>query len=253
LVLGAFVAPATLQLLVFFFVAVLTLRPVQFVSLDPLTGEAWPQFFKMPVLMLMLITLLNDGTLISIGYDTVRPSPRPDKWNLRVLFTVSAALGGVACASSLLMLWQALDSWNPLSFWQASMGLPGLSYAQITSLVYLKVSISDFLTLFSARSDERWWWQNKPSGVLLGAAALACSLSTVVANVWPASSPDGIPTIGLAIRPPVYLSAYVWLYCIVCWFVQDAAKVGTYALLRKFNIFNINNLSTKDPAKTIQV
>jgi hypothetical protein len=31
-------------------------------------------------------------------------------------------------------------------------------------------------------------------------------------------------------------------------FVQDAAKVGTYALLRKFN-----NLSTKAPAKTMEV
>ncbi len=28
---------------------------------------AWPDFFQLPVLMLMLITLLNDGTLISIG------------------------------------------------------------------------------------------------------------------------------------------------------------------------------------------
>jgi hypothetical protein len=30
---------------------------------------------QLPVLMLMLITLLNDGALISIGYDLVRPSP----------------------------------------------------------------------------------------------------------------------------------------------------------------------------------
>ena len=44
----------------------------------------WPTFFQLPVLMLMLITLLNDGTLISIGYDNVVPNPRPDKWNLRV-------------------------------------------------------------------------------------------------------------------------------------------------------------------------
>jgi hypothetical protein len=29
----------------------------------------WPVFFSLPVLMLMLITLLNDGTLIAIGYD----------------------------------------------------------------------------------------------------------------------------------------------------------------------------------------
>ena len=44
----------------------------------------WPSFFQLPVLMLMLITLLNDGTLISIGYDRVIPNPRPDRWNLRV-------------------------------------------------------------------------------------------------------------------------------------------------------------------------
>lgn len=50
----------------------------------------------MPVLMLMLITLLNDGTLISIGYDNVVPSQIPEKWNLYVLFTVASVLGEAA-------------------------------------------------------------------------------------------------------------------------------------------------------------
>lgn len=50
--------------------------------------KEWPTFFKLPVLMLMLITLLNDGTLISIGYDNVKPSKYPNVWNLPVLFTV---------------------------------------------------------------------------------------------------------------------------------------------------------------------
>ena len=39
----------------------------------------------MPVLMLMLITLLNDGTLIAIGYDNVKPLKTPERWNLRVM------------------------------------------------------------------------------------------------------------------------------------------------------------------------
>lgn len=37
------------------------------------------------------------------------------------------------------------------------------------------------------------------------------------------------------------------LCSIICWFIQDAAKVGTYALLKKFNIFDING--TKAAAK----
>ncbi len=47
---------------------------VQFISG---VEDEFPNFFQLPVLMLMLITLLNDGTLISVGYDNVRHSPRP--------------------------------------------------------------------------------------------------------------------------------------------------------------------------------
>jgi hypothetical protein len=157
----------------------------------------------MPVLMLMLITLLNDGTLISIGYDNVNPSKTPDKcvsssdatisrsqllslgygwiyrwgtfaaretnpltrqptnptnqtnnrWNLKVLFTVASVLAGVACISSLLMLYVALDSTSPTGFWQKC-NLPPITYGQITSMVYLKVSVSDFLTLFRCVNQQ---------------------------------------------------------------------------------------------------
>ena len=59
----------------------------------------------MPVLMLMIITLLNDGTLIAVGYDRVVPSRMPNRWNLKILFIVSSALAAVAGLSSLLFLW----------------------------------------------------------------------------------------------------------------------------------------------------
>ena len=59
--------------------------------------EAWPAFFQMPVLMLMLITLLNDGALISVGYDVVAPSAHPEHWNLGRLFLVSQHGHANAC------------------------------------------------------------------------------------------------------------------------------------------------------------
>jgi H+-transporting ATPase len=59
---------------VFFFIAILALRPRDGMPdhWRDKTGfdkHEWPRFFEMPVLMLMLITLLNDGTLIAIGYE----------------------------------------------------------------------------------------------------------------------------------------------------------------------------------------
>merc|ERR1712178_363417 len=74
---------ATLQLLCFFFIAVFAYRPNEYMPTnwekDPefMDTQEWPPFFHMPVLMLMLITLLNDGTLITIGYDYAVPPTTP--------------------------------------------------------------------------------------------------------------------------------------------------------------------------------
>jgi len=234
---------ATLQLLVFFFIAVLTLKPKDYMPSDwenteGFDSHAWPDFFRMPVLMLMLITLLNDGTLISIGYDNVVPSKYPNEWNLRAIFTISSVLAGVALLSSILILFFCLDSWNDNSLFQR-WGLGGLSYGQVTTVMYLKVSISDFLTLFSARTHDGYFWSSTPSTILLVAAGFALGLSTILACAWPSSDVDGMYVLGLGRREPKALAFYVWAYCIFWWFVQDFAKVIVYRFLNKYNIFGI--------------
>lgn len=72
-------------------------------------------------------------------------SKNPEQWNLRVLFFISIILGGVACLSSLLLLWMLLDSWNASGVFQ-TIGLAGLSYGQITTSIYLKVREEGSLT-----------------------------------------------------------------------------------------------------------
>lgn len=222
----AYRVAASLQLLVFFFIAVLSMRPVEYeptqreqTSTDYPDHKAWPNFFHMPVLMLMLITLLNDGTLIAIGYDRAIASKAPEKWNLRVLFAVGGVLAAVACLSSLILLYFLLDSWNDAGLFQ-QWGLGGLSYGQVTTAIYLKVSVSDFLTLFSARAGESWFWQSPPSPLLLCAAACALTISTVLACAWPSSYPDGIFALGLGWRHPDALAVYIWVYCLVWWIIQ---------------------------------
>jgi H+-transporting ATPase len=236
---------ATIQLLVFFFIAVLSLKPSDFMPNDwqnvaGFDKDAWPDFFKLPVLMLMLITLLNDGTLISIGYDHVTPSKYPNVWNLPVLFTVASVLAFVALVSSIILLYFLLDSWNSGSVFQ-SVGLYGVSYGQVTTAMYLKVSISDFLTLFSARTHDGFFWSSTPSPILLAAACFSLFLSTMLACFWPTGYVDNQYVLGLADRRPRALAFYIWLYCILWWFIQDAAKVILYYFLKKHNVFGIND------------
>jgi H+-transporting ATPase len=207
-----------MQLLWFFFIAIFAFRPSDFEPEDQ-DDHNWPTFFHMPVIMLMCITLLNDGTLIAIGYDNVIPPDTPAVWNLRVLFTVGIVLAGIACLSSLLLLYFSLDSWQPNSLYQ-TIGLGGISYGQITTSIFLKVAVSDFLTLFSCRAGENWFWTSKPAPVLLMAAAFALTSSTILACVWPMSRPDGIPTLGLHKKEPYSLPIFIWAYCLVWWVIQ---------------------------------
>jgi H+-transporting ATPase len=230
---------ATLQLLTFFFIALFAFVPEHYDPGPALTNDdPWPEFFSLPVIMLMLITILNDGTLISIGYDNVNPSHMPEKWNLRSLFTTSIMLGMVACASSLLLLWACLDSWNADGLF-AQWGLPPLSYGKIITTIYLKVSISDFLTLFSARTHSEFFWASYPSPILIVCAGLALSISTILGCVWPDGHTDHIRTEGLALGDYTLMPLWTWIYCIVWWWVQDAVKVAGYAFMLKVNLFDI--------------
>lgn len=207
---------ATLQLLTFFFIAVFAFDPTTYArDYNPPDAEKWPGFFSLPVIFLMIITLINDGTLISIGYDHATPSKSPERWVLPILFVVASALGAIACLSSLLLLYFCLTSWDPHGVF-GGLGIGGLKYGQIVNVIFLKVAVSDILTLFSSRTAHLFFFQRKPHLVLFVCTVLALCLSTTLSLVWPCGTLDEVPVCGLgyhASRQKIAL--WVWLYCIV--------------------------------------
>jgi len=236
--------------------------------------------------MLMLITLLTDGALISVGYDIVKPNPLPEQWNIVRLFILASVMGGVslgACilcmhtqrkahsrptaarvppplsllecfrhkatthatdsprpsqntGSSLLLLAAGLDSNNPNGMY-AGLGLPPIEYGKVITSIFLKVSVSEFLTLFSCRTQEGFFWTVKPGKPLVAAVAISLIISSFLASFWPKGTLDGLPVMGLALGNCPLLPLWIWIYCILWWFVQDLAKVVTLAFLNYFHIF----------------
>ncbi|GBG79770.1 P-type H[+]-ATPase [Chara braunii] len=256
---------ATLQLLCFFFIAVIAFDPHEdfeppfcHVRFDPTEWrscidvpshrqehpdsviDGWPSFFQLPVLMLMLITLLNDGTLITIGYDFVIPSQHPERWNLLVLALLSCILAFVACFSSLILLWAAMDSWRAKSLF-AKVGLPHCEYGQVVTMIYLKVSISDFLTLFSSRTTL-FFFQQKPGRLLFIGATFSLLISTITASFFPKMVFEKVHIEGLSAPSAHYRlwPFWVWLYCLFWWVVQDLLKVVAYLVVVKYNLFGAN-------------
>ncbi|KAG8345238.1 putative Cation transporter ATPase N terminus [Trypanosoma vivax] len=229
---------ATLQLVCFFFIACFSLTPRDY-------GEPEGNFdvFYLPVLMFMLITLLNDGCLMTIGYDRVKASKLPQRWNIPVVFTSAIILSIVACASSLLLLWMALEGWSQTKYensWFHALGLPKLSQGKIVTMLYLKISISDFLTLFSSRTGGNFFFATPPGMLLLSGALLSLIVSTIVASLWPNARPHGLLTEGLALGDNLkdkLLPLWVWIYCIIWWIIQDVLKVLAHKVMERFDIF----------------
>ena len=58
---------------------------------------------------------------------------------------------------------------------------------------------------------------------------------------------------GLGRKQPYTLALYIWIYCIVWWFIQDAFKVAAYYVLRTHNIFGYNDTGKlKLPESTLK-
>jgi H+-transporting ATPase len=69
------------------------------------------------------------------------------------------------------------------------------------------------------------------------AATFSLGLSTLLACVWPKGETDHTPTEGLALGEYRLWPLWIWIYCIIWWFLQDIAKVFTYRAIIKYDVF----------------
>merc|ERR1719401_2940092 len=128
---------------------------------------------------------------------------------------ISSAIGLSALLGSLLFLWLALTSNLPGSLWSSWFHLPGLTYRQIQTAVYLKISLSDYASVFNSRC-ESWFWTRCPSTIVLTAAIVAMGVATGLSMVrvpWEMEQID---------RKVV---VFIWAYTFVFAIIQDIFKV----------------------------
>jgi H+-transporting ATPase len=189
--------------------------------------------FTLPVISLVIITILNDGCMITISHDHVEAEPRPQTWSMMEMTVIASVIGFVACFSSLILVAFGMhaNAHYPGDFFGIIFGAEGRSYItwhELRTLIYLKVSISDFLTLFSART-RTWFFQRKIGGLLGGAACVAMGTSTVLSLFWDSIFNGLGPSAHMqGLRFSKSSCVAVWIYCILWFFVQDASKVYAY-------------------------
>jgi H+-transporting ATPase len=178
-----------------------TIRVLLFMTLSILVFN----FYPVTALMIVLLALLNDGAIISIAYDRVRYSNRPEAWNMPVVLGIATVLGiaGVIASFGLFYLGERVFH---------------LNRELIQTLMYLKLSVAGHLMIFVTRT-RRPFWSLRPAPILIGAVLGTQALATLIAVYGLLMTPIGW---GWALL--------VWGYALVWFLISDRVKLVAYRI-----------------------
>ncbi|KAJ8748820.1 hypothetical protein K2173_011378 [Erythroxylum novogranatense] len=186
--------------------------------------------FDFPPFMVLVIAILNDGTIMTISKDKVKPSPLPDSWKLSEIFATGVVLGSYMALMTVVFFWVAYETdFFPKHFHVSSFhkrhfqGDTTQLTQQLASAVYLQVSTISQALIFVTRSRS-WSFTERPGFLLLFAfiiAQLIASAITALAN-WEFA---GIRSVGWR------WTGVIWVFNIVTYLLLDPLKfVVRYAL-----------------------
>ncbi|KAJ8432701.1 hypothetical protein Cgig2_014436 [Carnegiea gigantea] len=184
--------------------------------------------FDFPPFMVLIIAILNDGTIMTISKDRVKPSPLPDSWKLSEIFTTGIVLGSYLAMMTVIFFWAAYKTdFFPRTFRVSSLEKTAHDdYRKLASAVYLQVSIISQALIFVTRSRS-WSFIERPGLLLVTAFVIAQLIATLIAVYanWSFAAIEGIGW-GWA--------GVIWLYNLVFYFPLDIIKfIVRYALSGK--------------------
>ena len=164
-----------------------------------LTGK-----FVVSAFAMLLLVFMTDFAKISLATDHVRPSAKPETWNIGGFIAVSVLLGVAMLAESLLLL---RIGWTRFGLADNDAALYTFSFL---ALLYFAA-----FSIVSAR-ERRWFWTTAPSKTLVGAVVAEMAVGTALTQF-------GLP--GLA---PLAWSQVLGVFAysaVACLAVNDALKV----------------------------
>ncbi|KAK1549343.1 hypothetical protein Q3G72_000463 [Acer saccharum] len=170
--------------------------------------------FDFSPFMVLIIAILNDGTIMTISKDRVKPSPLPDSWKLKEIFATGVVLGTYMAIMTVVFFWLMKKT----DFFSDVFGVRSLRNREyeMMSALYLQVSIISQALIFVTRSRS-WSFVERPGLLLLTAFVIAQLVATFIAVYanWSFARVQGAGW-GWA--------GVIWLYSLVTYFPLDILK-----------------------------
>jgi H+-transporting ATPase len=179
-----------------------TLRVLLFVVLAIMLFN----FFPVTAVMIVVLALLNDTAILSIAYDHVKFTDKPESWDMHQVLGIATVLGAVGPVAAFILFYLGHVVY-------------GLGSLQLETLMFLMLVVAGHMTIFLARTRGPFW-SVRPANILTLAVFSAQALAIFIAV-------DGV----LMAPLPWPWAVFVWLYAMGWFLVTDQIKLLAYRFL----------------------
>jgi len=185
-----------------------SLRIVIAVTVLGLFYETYP----LAPIQLLLLAALNSIPIVSMAFDRVKISPRPERINFRKCFLVSSIFGLMGMVNSLVLFFIA-QKWGHLG-WPA-----------IQTVFFLNLVVSGYMMIYVVHTEKNWF-AFLPGKEVVAATFAAGFLATFFA------------VRGIFINPISWkLAAMIWAWSFLWMQAADVSKPAQRLIIKKYDYF----------------
>jgi H+-transporting ATPase len=180
-----------------------TIRVLLFMTLSIIVFN----FYPVTAVMIVLLAILNDFPIMMIAYDNAPVAPRPVRWDMSRVLTISIVLGLVGVVETFLLFWFVEEYLH-------------LSRDMIQTIIFLKLLVAGHLTLYVARNPGWFFDRPWPNWRLFVTTETTQALGTLAA------------VYGFMVTPIGWKFALVvWAYALLWLPLENVAKVAVYRMI----------------------
>jgi H+-transporting ATPase len=175
-------------------------------------------FYPLTAVMIVMLALLNDAAILSIAYDKVHYSNKPEAWNMRMVLGVASVISLIGVMDAFGLFYLAEQVFH-------------LDRELIQTLIYLKLSVGGHFKIFITRTRGPFW-SIRPARILLVAVFGTQVIATLIA------------VYGL-FMPPISWgwALMVWAYSFGWFLINDRVKLLAYRVFGTPGTYEYRRLS----------
>eukprot|EP00397_Hematodinium_sp_SG-2012_P013790 GEMP01014013.1.p1 GENE.GEMP01014013.1~~GEMP01014013.1.p1 ORF type:complete len:310 (+),score=52.19 GEMP01014013.1:740-1669(+) len=187
-------------------------------------------YFEPPTLVIIVLTLLNDFTVITIAFDHVQISQAPDHWWLWRNIALGTVIGANTLLWSVVMFLVMLHALDPRSFVCQRFGVC-LEYPEILTGAFLQLSLCARMARTNARMDH-WFCSLSLRRSVVMTMTFSIVAAMLISFTWPFCPTESSCSPRMVPLNPI-MCGIIILYQIPVHLFRDLCKMGLYAIFRR--------------------